>query len=311
MYTRPQWFHVWYAAIVLAGGARAAWLLNFPIGQAPSFAAPPLTPKAWPHPNRTTGCAGGTAVETRSRFVVASLLSGGEHNDVYITYACKLGVSLRRFVDVDMLLLLPQGVNWTAAIPNETTLQSAGWRTCLVPALGTPEQHYLYTKLAAWSLNYEAALMLDLDTLVLGDISPLFDLYPSLLRRHGALLAAVHDHPKHWSLRWNAAGDRFNAGVMLLLPDPALHRWLVDGLARIRYDDAMLEQAYLNAALPYMPLPLEYNTMTLSAYAEPATWARVLPDVRILHYTVPKPHRSCSEYYMAHVCKVWTEAPMD
>jgi lipopolysaccharide biosynthesis glycosyltransferase len=152
--------------------------------------------------------------------------------------------------------------------------------------------------------------MLDLDTLVLGDIAPLFDLYPSLLRRHGALLAAVHDHPTHWSPRWTAAGDRFNAGVMLLLPEPALYRWLVDGLARIQYDDAMLEQAYLNAALPYMPLSLEYNTMTLIAYAEPATWARVVSDIRILHYTVPKPHRSCSEYYMAHVCKVWAEAPM-
>jgi lipopolysaccharide biosynthesis glycosyltransferase len=107
-----------------------------------------------------------------------------------------------------------------------------------------------------------------------------------------------------------AAGDRFNAGVMLLLPDPTLYRWLVDCLARIQYDDAMLEQAYLNAALPYLPLPLEYNTMTLIAYAEPATWARVVPDIRILHFTVPKPHRSCSEYYMAHVCKVWEEAPI-
>jgi sugar/nucleoside kinase (ribokinase family) len=57
--------------------------------------------------------------------------------------------------------------------------------------------------------------MLDLDTLVLGDIAPLFDLYPSLLRRHGALLAAAHDHPTHWSPRWTAAGDRFNAGYCL------------------------------------------------------------------------------------------------
>ncbi len=129
-------------------------------------------------------------MEKRSRFVVASLLSGGENNEVYITYARKLGVSLRRFVDVDMLLLLPQeGANWTADIQEHNALQSA------------------------WSLNYEAALMLDLDTLVLGDIVPLFDLYPSLLRRSGALISAVRDHPEHWSPRWTAAGDRFNAAA--------------------------------------------------------------------------------------------------
>ena len=309
--TDPRCSYFLYVAIFIAGVARIMWLLSFPVGQAPEFAEIPPSPKAWPSTGDVSACGtgDGSAFKKRSRFAVASLLSGAAEE--YVTYAYKLGVSLGYFVDVDMILLLPNGASnhSTAAYAK---LETVGWRKCFVPALGSQDQHYLYTKLAAWNLNYEAVLMIDLDTLVVGDISPLFDFFPALLRRTGALIAAVRDHPEHWSPRWTAAGDRFNAGVMLLLPDPGLYRWLVDGMSRIQYDDGMLEQAYLNAALRqrYMPLPLEYNAVIIIAYAEPMTWARVLDKIKIVHFTYPKPHRPqlCKEYNMVDICRLWVNS---
>ena len=329
--TDPRCAYFLYATIFIAGTSRLIWLLSFPVGQAPEFAEIPQSPKAWPSTGEVSACVtgDGSVFEKRSRFAVASLLSGGAAE--YVTYAYKLGVSLRNFVDVDMVLLLPY--HYTAIHANRSTtphanhsntphanhsttayaiLETVGWRKCFVPALGSQTQHYLYTKIAAWNLNYEAVLMIDLDTLVVGDISPLFDVFPVLLRQRGALIAAVRDHPEYWSPRWTAAGDRFNAGVMLLLPDPSLYRWLVDGMSRIQYDDSMLEQAYLNAALRQktMPLPLEYNAMIIIAYAEPTTWARVLSKIKIVHFTFPKPHKPqlCKEYNMVDICRLWVNS---
>jgi hypothetical protein len=312
---KPCTAYLLYAVLFIAGTARTVWLLSFPVGQAPEFAARPPSPKAWPSTGAVAACitGDGSVFTKRSRFAVASLLSGAAEE--YVAYAYKLGASLAHFVEVDMLLLLPyhvDGLNHSTHYHYYAKLESVGWRTCLVPALGSQAQHYLYTKLAAWNLNYEAVLVIDLDTLVIGDISPLFERFPALLRRQGALIAAVRDYPEHWSPRWTAAGDRFNAGVMLLLPDPELYRWLVDGLRRIQYDDSMLEQAYLNAALRqrYMPLPLEYNAMIIIAYAEPMTWARVLSEIKIIHFTFPKPHRPqlCKEYDVVAICRLWSNS---
>jgi len=306
---------VLYTTFCMVGVGRVVWLLHFPAGQAPAFAASLESPKAWPVEGGEVVSACGTGddsvFEKRSRFAVASLLSGVD--PVYSTYAYKLGRSLQRYIDVDMVLLRPEHTEGANA--STTALEGVGWRTCFVPALGTSAQHYLYTKLAAWNLNYEAVLLLDLDTLVLGDISPLFDLFPTLLRQRGALIAAVRDHPEQWTPRWTAAGDRFNAGVMLVLPDPEVYKWLVDGMGRIQYDDGMLEQAYLNVALRqrYLPLPLEYNAMVIIAYAEPATWARVLPQIKIVHFTFPKPHRPhlCRAYNVIEICRLWSGLPAD
>ena len=311
--------------------ARTFWLLNFPAGQAPAIQNYPSKPKSWPSEGVVPACmmqeGDKEMFKSHSHFSVASLLSGV--NEIYALYALRLGVSIRKFVDVDMLLLIPVQQNGsvnakdfrqTLENPIYRDLKMVGWRTCFVPALSRSgldgdDYHsaYVYTKLAAWNLSYEAVLLIDLDTLIVGDNSPLFEDLSHSLRQRGSAFAAAMDHPQSWSPRWTPAGDRFNSGVILLLPSPNLFKWLVQGIDYIQHPEGLAEQSYLNVAMrqKHIELPLEYNAMTVIAYSEPWVWTNILPNIRILHFTFPKPHMAqrCEDYNVREICEFWNNSP--
>ena len=262
----------------------------FPPGAVP--APEPLPPQRpeWPAPPRRV-----CGFRQRSRFAVASVLFGDA--PVMRTYAAALARSVRARVRVDLVLF-------------SDTEEVPPWRTCAPPDAWP---HPQFRKLLAWNLTtYEAVLVLDLDTLVLGNIAPLFDAWPARLRAQNASFAAADDQPVHWTPRWAPPAEpRFNAGVLLVLPNTDVFAWLRDGVARVQYADDMREQAYLNAALwrRRAVLPGVYNAMITTAYAEPrTTWARLVDEgVRILHFTFPKAHDrdACAAHYVADICALW------
>ena len=227
----------------------------------------------------------------------------------YRRYEQKLFNSVKSSVDVDMILV------------TSSRGPVGQWKLCrATPELSPAEQaltrasRRAYDKLISWNLTeYEAVLFIDLDTLVIGDIAPLFETWPGILRSAGMSLAAATDQPYHWSFRWTAAGDRFNSGVMLLLPDVQTFQWLERGLHFIKYDQFQMgEQSYLNIALSRqrMELPGTYNAMITTAYSEPYVWAGFLAKgIDIVHFTYPKAHKRelCDQHFVLGICKLWLD----
>ena len=277
----------WLFLYLLIVTSALAWIayhtLLFPPAETPTVTT--AHGRAWPS-SRAHPCG----FRQRSRFAIASVLYGDQKRFFLFAKA------LRRSIvdDVDLILF------GTATVP--------GWHTC--PAAGL---NGAYAKLLAWNLtSYEAVLVLDLDTLIINDIAPLFETWPAELRRRNALLGAAIDQPYRWSFRWTPADTRrFNAGVMLVLPSGDVFRWLVDGLANIDYDPRMKEQAYLNVAVGkrYAELPPTYNAMITTAYAEPRTWnGFVAEGIRIIHFTFPKPDSGlCDRHLVSGICQLWLD----
>ena len=128
---------------------------------------------------------------------MAVLFGDGDHNSsssTYAVYARVLAHSLRTHTDLSMIDLL-----LFASSPSSIAAFSA-WRVIVVQQ-PPPAGEGQYAKLLAWNLTaYEAVLVLDLDTLVIGDLAPLFHDWPPRLRRAGLTLAAAIDQPYHLSL---------------------------------------------------------------------------------------------------------------
>ena len=247
---------------------------------------------------------------------MAVLFGDGDHNSsssTYAVYARVLAHSLRTHTDLSMIDLL---LFTSSSSPSSITAFSA-WR--VMPQQPPPPRaagEGQYAKLLAWNLTaYEAVLVLDLDTLVIGDLAPLFHDWPPRLRRAGLTLAAAIDQPYHWSPRWTPAPDRrFNAGVLLVRPNARIFRRLQAThalLVRRGAQEPMREQSYLNRVLGrsgFLELPPTFNAMITTAYAEPRAWNRfVASTVRILHFTYPKAHDidACARAYVLATCELW------
>ena len=305
----PAWrpFFVAMLACMVCGH----WLFYyvfFPKAEVPRAAAVPRRPREWPA-SATMAGAGMCGFRPRSRFAIASVLFGSEE---FRQYAMALGASAAARASVDFVLLTMN----SSAMP-------LPWRACAVPGYRVPHPQFL--KLLAWNMTeYEAVLVLDLDTLVLGDLSPLFEAWPGLLRKKNLTLAAAYDQPVHWSVRWTPSSEvRFNAGVMLVVPDRGTFEWLMQGLTTtMDWPTMMHEQGYLNRMFAigggqqYAELSPIYNAMITTAYAEPYEWNRLIRAVgagggiRILHFTFPKPHLRdlCEEYLVEGICALWPSA---
>ena len=305
------YFVVLFVVLLLSCG-RLLWLhVLFPVANAPIIEEPPSKPVEWPsaQPRYVDTCG----FQQTSRFAIVSVMyNSNESGDVYHQYATTLSKSIRRYVKTDMILLVPLHERMGPALPF--------WRPCPVQialhpsetARLVPAKRGGYNKLVAWNLTqYEAVLLIDLDTLVVGNIAPLFEQWPSILRSSGHNFAAAMDQPYKWSFRWmSSAGDRFNAGVFVLLPDNQIFRWLEDGLQRIQYAPEMMEQSYLNVAFrkQHYVLPPTYNAMVATAYTEPYAWnAFVEVGIKIIHFTFIKPQRTdlCEAAYVQHICALW------
>lgn len=236
-------------------------------------------------------------------------------NEHYAPYVLRLGASITRHVGVnkvDMLLYLmsPNTSNQS----NDEVFYTSGWQQIHRFSESTASS-LLFSKFVAWNLTqYDIVLLLDADVLIVDDISELFTLWGPILLdpTNRVTLAAALDQPQQRSLRWtSSAGQRFNAGVVLLRPDRDVYLWLVDAIERIPYDN-LFEQTILNAGLraQHIWLDQEFNSMAVVAYAVPWSWPA---RPRIIHFTHPKPADNspdCDVQSVAPLCAAWRSAPV-
>ncbi|CAF4187491.1 unnamed protein product [Adineta steineri] len=199
------------------------------------------------------------------------------------------------------------------ALSNRTlcSLRQVGWIPRIVhnipPPLKGTWPHFInqFTKLTLWNMTeFDSIIYLDVDTLVLGDISHLHELVadPSRTRFE---FAAVADN-------WHGQfAYHFNAGVLVLHPSIAVFKELLRTSSfEGNYAPTMAEQAFLNAffQLRYLELPIIYNVNLALYLAYPDLWKRMQPDFKIVHYTLTKPFLTKSDSKMEVPLKLYGEA---
>jgi FkbM family methyltransferase len=270
------------------------------------------------------------AVNQRSHYAIVALFLSTEDAQEHARYqeaAVKLGHSIlhyspRALLYADMILLLTPGAHPV----DKFALNRAGWALCMVdviasPLVNTPNRFHrvgMFTRLQVWRLHeYDAVLSLDLDTLVVADLSPLFTESVQTMHAEGMRLAAVPDSLSPGPMPFCGLQENFNAGVLLLIPSLDTHNVLVSAMQTVEYDIDWAEQGLLNALFPpgtYLVLPFRYNARVAEAGCSPLTWRTELITAAVLHFTVVKGW-AMREWHPAwlgavawgtvHACFVW------
>ncbi|KAH8976693.1 glycosyltransferase family 8 protein [Lactarius akahatsu] len=218
-----------------------------------------------------------------SRAVVTAV-----YNDLYTIPAATLGYSLRKAGTSARLILfhLPGRLSARALC----ILRAAGWEPLEVELIPAPHggagiDHRFgdtYTKLRLWTLDtlgIQRVVYLDADTLVRRNFDELFDLpFP---------FAAVPD----------VYGDsgfklHFNTGVLVLHPSSAAFETMRAQIANARFNPREADQAFLNVyfGADAVRLPYVYNGNLAIRERSPALWDALRDELRIVHYTLPKPY---------------------
>ena len=150
----------------------------------------------------------------------------------------------------------------------------------------------MFTRLQVWRLvEYQAILSVDLDTLVVADLSPIFLHHAPAMLAQKLRLAAVPDSLSPGSMPYCGNQDHFNAGVLLLTPSLDDHDALLAAMYTVEYNVNWAEQGLLNALFPpgsYLVLPFRYNARLAEAGCSPVSWRGDLREAVVLHFTVVK-----------------------
>ncbi|KAH9074364.1 glycosyltransferase family 8 protein [Lactarius deliciosus] len=216
-----------------------------------------------------------------SRAVVTAV-----YNDLFTIPAATLGHSLRKAGTSARLILFHPGRLSARAL---CILRAVGWEPLEVELIPPPHDGAgigsrfgdQYTKLRLWTLDQlgiERVVYLDADTLVRRNFDELFDLpFP---------FAAVPD----------VYGDsgfklHFNAGVLVLHPSSATFETVRARIADARFNPYEAEQSFLNVyfGADAVRLPYAYNANLAIRERSPALWDALRDELRIVHYTLPKP----------------------
>ncbi|KAH9027569.1 nucleotide-diphospho-sugar transferase [Lactarius hengduanensis] len=138
-----------------------------------------------------------------------------------------------------------------------------------------------YTKLRLWTLDQlgiQRVVYLDADTLVRRNFDELFDLpFP---------FAAVPDVYGNSGFKLH-----FNTGVLVLHTGSATFETMRAQIADARFDPREADQAFLNVyfGADAVRLPYVYNANLAIRERSPALWDALRDELRIVHYTLPKP----------------------
>jgi hypothetical protein len=236
--------------------------------------------------------------------VVSIFIANGFDTSLYLQSLCKLNVAINRFASIDKVLMILGKYNGS---------DTCGWIPYAVKAIDGPKDkdphanRYLttkiYTKLRIWELiQYDAVVYIDLDTLVIGPFSQLFEIHLPLMRKSGLALGMGHNtFPR---------GSDFNSGVILLTPNLTLFHSLRRGINTIPHEIGFGDQNYLNAYFQrnIYPLPFQYNSMVSVKTSHPAFW--VASQHSILHYTCkPWNKYNCWRDGIEDLCLLWDLYP--
>ena len=214
-----------------------------------------------------------------SRAVVTTV-----YNDVYTIPAATLGHSIQKAGTSARRILFH--IPGRLSARSLCILRAAGWQLVEVDLIPPPRNgagigHRFfdqYTKLRLWSLDVQRVVYLDSDTLVRRNFDELFELpFP---------FAAVPDVYPNSGFKLP-----FNAGVLVLHPSNATFENLYARIADARFNPLEAEQAFLNLyfGADVVRLPYLYNANLAIRERSPALWDALRDEMRIVHYTSPKP----------------------
>jgi inositol phosphorylceramide glucuronosyltransferase 1 len=218
-----------------------------------------------------------------SRAVVTAL-----YNDLFTIPVATLGHSLHKTGTSARRILfhIPGRLSARALC----IVRAAGWEPLEVGLIPPPHNGAgigprfvdQYTKLYLWSLDtllgVRRVVYLDADMLVRRNFDELFDLpFP---------FAAVPDVYSQSGFKL-----QFNAGMLSLHPNTSTFESVRTRISDARYPAKEAEQAFLNLyfGADVVRLPYFYNANLAIRERSPALWDAIRNDIRIVHYTVPKP----------------------
>ena len=218
-------------------------------------------------------------VANSSRAVVTAV-----YNDLFTLPAATLGHSIQKAGTSARRILLHIPGRLSARA--RCILRAAGWELQEVDLIPPPHNGEgigyrfvdQYTKLRLWSLDVQRVVYLDADMLVRRNFDELFELpFP---------FAAVPDV-------YGSSGFKlqFNAGMLALRPNNHTFESLHARIADARYDPGEAEQSFLNLyfGADVVRLPYLYNANLAIRERSPALWDAMRDEMRIVHYTAPKP----------------------
>jgi Glycosyl transferase family 8 len=218
-----------------------------------------------------------------SRAVVSAL-----YNDLFTIPTATLGHSLHKAGTSARRILfhIPGRLSARALC----IVRVAGWEPLEVDLIPPPHSGEgigprfvdQYTKLYLWSLDtllgVRRVVYLDADTLVRRNFDELFDLpFP---------FAAVPDVYANSGFKL-----QFNAGVLVLHPSNSTFDGVRTRIGDARFPAKEAEQAFLNVyfGADAVRLPYIYNANLAIRERSPALWDALRDEIRVVHYTVPKP----------------------
>ena len=243
-------------------------------------------------------------IRQRKRFAITSMLTHAQNKEdirFYETGAAKLASSIHLWSPqvlslADLLLLIALDNSTHSLSPfDESLLQNAGWSLCYTTIIDSnrldPTNRYLqahmFSRLRMWQLvEYDAVLSIDVDTIVISDISILFIRHFTRMQTRNLTLGAVGDG-RLFPCTHVYPPTNFNAGVLLLQPNMTTFTHLVNTVNSTVYSKQYAEQSLLNHVYPahqYYQLPYTFNTNTRNIHCN-----QRVRNASILHYTYPKP----------------------
>jgi hypothetical protein len=267
-----------------------------------------------------------------TRFAVVSMLSvpNDKPNDKgYFHGAAKLGVSVRRFSSMDMIMLAVD-----IGYEPPSLIRDAGWQWCDVAVIRGPNDNvqnrfidaFMYSKLWVWNLvEYEAVFFIDADCIVMSDFSQVFTRHFRNMKARGVEIAMAKDTPQEstnacstWTSR---SSSEFNAGVLIILPSTPTFLSLVDAIHTLPHDSGYAEQGLMTSYFKpssdrlyrVYVLPWFYNYNLVSVSCEPGVYS--LEEIVIVHFSVSKPWQAhgtygCDTWHTTEYCMLWESLPI-
>ena len=236
-------------------------------------------------------CRGGdTYGYTEYAFVsLISSVGGAAMRDLpfNVVSAAKLGVSLKRWTNLDAVMMLVGGR--TLPFEQQHTLTHSGWIICYMDNLPDP-----YSILNVWSMvEYSVVAIVDSNTLVVRDPIPLFTQVYIKMANERLLVAGIRRTT--WANEWgqclpNGSG-MFDTGVFVLAPNVGTFEALKGAIITLPHKRDLggegLLDAYFRGAISAMPFA--FNADVLSLACDPALWIAEHKQLAIIHYTTIKP----------------------
>ncbi len=166
--------------------------------------------------------------------------------------------------------------------------QAAGWELIPVERIAPPDDRPLfhryadqYTKLRLWALDsigIKIGVYLDGDTLVNKNIDELFTLPYTF--------AAVPDIYINQGFTLD-----INAGVLVFRTSSATFADMLRKVGHARFERRFAEQGFLRMYFAHqvLRLPFVYNANLAIKRRNAETWAVIMEELRVIHYTLVKP----------------------